>query len=411
MVNLRRLALLLGAIPAAFAAPAPADKRVKPEVIPNKYIVTLKEDVADFKSHVAWVGDVHKRSLSRRDTSGIEKEFHIKNFNAYVGEFDEATIEEIKNSPDVYDVEADQVWHLFDEVHEEPRDDEFSTAALVTQTGAPWGLGTVSHRTPGSTSYIYDSSAGSGTYAYIVDTGILSTHNEFVGRASTGYNAVGGSDADANGHGTHVAGTIGGTTYGVAKKTTIIAVKVFQGSSSSTSIILDGFNWAVNDIIAKGRTNTAAISMSLGGGYSSAFNTAVNNAYSSGVLSVVAAGNDNANAANYSPASAANAITVGSIDSAWARSSFSNYGAIVDIFAPGSSILSSWIGSNSATNTISGTSMATPHVTGLVLYLRSLEGLTTANAAARLNALATTGKVTNPGTGSPNRIIYNGNGA
>ena len=239
------------------------------------------------------------------------------------------------NSIQVYEVEEDQIWTLFDEVHEARDEDEFHTAALVTQTGAPWGLGTVSHRSPGSTSYIYDSSAGSGTYAYIVDTGILETHTQFAGRASTGYNAVGGGNADTNGHGTHVAGTIAGTTYGVAKKATIIAVKVFSGSSSSTSIILDGFNWAVNDIISKGRTQKAAISMSLGGGYSSAFNTAVNNAYSSGVLSVVAAGNDNANAANYSPASAANAITVGSIDSSWARSSFSNYGAVVDIFAPG----------------------------------------------------------------------------
>jgi oryzin len=125
----------------------------------------------------------------------------------------------------------------------------------------------------------------------------------------------------------------------------------------------------------------------------------------------VAAGNENQNAANVSPASAANAITVGSIASNWARSSFSNYGSVLDIFAPGTSILSSWIGSNSATNTISGTSMATPHVTGVVLYLQALEGLTTSGAATRLNALATTGRVTNPGSGSPNRILYNGNGA
>ncbi|KFH44216.1 Alkaline proteinase-like protein [Hapsidospora chrysogenum ATCC 11550] len=403
MVTLRRLAVLLGAIPAALAAPT-TQKR---EVVPNKYIVTLKEGASNFDSHISWVSDIHKRSLSRRSTAGIEKEFHIDTFNAYVGEFDETTIEEIKNNPDVLEVEEDQIWHLFDEQDE----GEFSTAALVTQNGAPWGLGTISHRQPGSTSYIYDDSAGSGTYAYVVDTGILESHNEFSGRAITGYNAVGGSNADTNGHGTHVAGTIGGRTYGVAKNTNLIAVKVFRGSSSSTSIILDGFNWAVNDIINRGRQNKAAISMSLGGGYSSAFNNAVNTAYSRGVLSVVAAGNDNQNAANYSPASAANAITVGSIASNWARSSFSNYGSVLDIFAPGTSILSAWIGGNSATNTISGTSMATPHVTGVVLYLQALEGLTTSGAAARLNALATTGRVSNPGSGSPNRILYNGNGA
>ncbi|KAI9896810.1 hypothetical protein N3K66_007832 [Trichothecium roseum] len=415
MANLRRIALFLGALlPAALAAPtpeaAPAHKR---EVIPNKYIVTLKEGVEDFAAHVSWVDDVHKRSLSRRDTGGVEKEFHIENFNAYVGEFDDETIEEIKNHPDVLEVEEDQVYYLYDtrSAEEQQPATELASRALTTQTGATWGLGTISHRSSGSTSYVYDTSAGIGTWAYIVDTGLLTTHNQFGTRASFGYNAVGGSDADTQGHGTHVAGTIAGTTYGVAKSASVVAVKVFAGSSSSTSIIIDGFNWAVNDIISKGRQNKAAISMSLGGGFSSAFNNAVNSAFSSGVVSVVAAGNDNANAANYSPASAADAITVGAIDSSWARSSFSNYGNVLDIFAPGTNILSSWIGSNTATNTISGTSMATPHVTGLVLYLYALEGVSSASVRNRIVALGTSGKISSPGSGSPNLIAYNGNGA
>ena len=180
----------------------------------------------------------------------------------------------------------------------------------------------------------------------------------------------------------------------------------------STSVILNGYNWAVNDITSNGRAGVSVISMSLGGGFSSAFNTAVNNAYSSGVTTVVAAGNENQNAANVSPASAANAITVGAIQSNNARASYSNYGAVLDVFAPGTGVLSSWYTSDTATNTISGTSMATPHVSGLVLYLKRLEGITSASAiAARIVALATTGVVTNPGSGSPNRLAYNGNGA
>jgi oryzin len=285
--------------------------------------------------------------------------------------------------------------------------------ALTTETGAPWGLGTVSHKTSGSTSYIYDSNAGTGTFAYIVDTGLNTAHTEFTGRGQLGYNAVGGAFTDTAGHGTHVAGTIGGTKYGVSKKATLISVKVFQGESSSTSIIMDGYSWAVNDITTKGRQSKSAISMSLGGGFSSAFNNMVNSAFSSGVITVVAAGNDGVDAKNTSPASAANAITVGAIDSTWTEASYSNFGSVVDIFAPGSSVLSAWIGSSTATNTISGTSMATPHITGLVLYLQSVEGLSTpASIIARLKALATSGKIKGlKGTGTPNLIGYNGNGA
>ncbi|KAH7034607.1 alkaline protease [Microdochium trichocladiopsis] len=404
MLNFPKLALLFGALlPAALAAPTPAGK----QVIPGKFIVTLKQgaSAADVASHLNRVRDIHARSLSRRDTVGVEKTYAIEDFNAYAGEFDDETIAAIKEDPYVLEVEQDQIWTLFDEV-EEPA----SKRALVTQTGATWGLGTVSHRNPGSTSYIYDNTAGQGTFAYVVDTGILTTHNQFGGRASFGYNAVGGSNADTQGHGTHVAGTIIGSTYGVSKAAQAIAVKVFAGSSSSTSIILDGFNWAVNDIISKSRQSRAVINMSLGGGFSSAFNSAVNSAYSSGVLSAIAAGNSNTNAANTSPASAANAITVGSIDSSWRRSSFSNYGSVLDIWAPGTSVLSAWIGSNSATNTISGTSMATPHVAGLILYLQALEGGNAAAITSRLRALATPNRVTDV-SGSPNYILYNGNGA
>ncbi|KAI0109009.1 peptidase S8/S53 domain-containing protein [Nemania sp. FL0031] len=408
MRSFRTLALFLGALlPAALAAPA-SKKAIEPEYIPNKYIVTLKSGIstADFESHLNWARDVHARSLSRRDTVGVEKTYNIKHFNAYAVEMDEETLAIIKASPEVAEVEQDQIWHLF----EEPQ--QLSERALTTQTGAPWGLGTISHRSSGSTSYIYDSSAGSGTFAYIVDTGLLTTHTQFGSRASYGYNAVGGANVDSNGHGTHVAGTVGGSTYGVAKAATLISVKVFSGSSSATSIILDGFNWAVSDITSKGRKTKAVISMSLGGPFSSAFNNAVNSAYSSGILSVIAAGNDGVNAANTSPASAANALTVAAIDSSWAFAYFSNYGSVVDIAAPGVNVLSAWIGSNTATNTISGTSMATPHVAGLALYLIALEGLSTPAAiTARIKALGTSAKISSLPSGTVNLIAYNGNGA
>jgi subtilisin family serine protease len=141
---------------------------------------------------------------------------------------------------------------------------ELSDRALTTQSGAPWGLGAISHKSAGSTSYVYDTTAGSGSYGYVVDSGINVAHTDFGGRATLGYNAAGGAHTDTLGHGTHVAGTIGGTKYGVSKKANLISVKVFSGNSAATSVILDGFNWAVNDITSKNRAGKSVINMSLG---------------------------------------------------------------------------------------------------------------------------------------------------
>ncbi|KAI1169487.1 peptidase S8/S53 domain-containing protein [Nemania sp. FL0916] len=407
MHSFRNLALLFGALlPAALAAPA-INQASEPEYIPNKYIVTLKSgiNITDFENHLTWARDVHARSLSRRDTAGVEKTYSIEHFNAYAIEMDEEALAVIKASPQVADVERDQIWHLFDQPQ------ELSERSQTTQTGSTWGLGTISHRHSGSTNYIYDSSAGSGTYAYIVDTGLLTTHTQFGGRASYGYNSAGGANVDDVGHGTHVAGTLGGSTYGVAKAATLISVKVFSGTTSATSLVLDGYNWAVNDISSKGRKSKAVISLSIGGAFSAAFNNAVNSAYSSGILSVIAAGNSGVDAMNTSPASAANALTIAAIDSSWSFASFSNFGSVVDIAAPGVNVLSAWIGSNTATNTISGTSMSTPHVSGLALYLIALEGLSTpAQIISRIKALGTTG-INGAPSGTVNLIAYNGNGA
>ncbi|PYI12478.1 protease [Aspergillus sclerotiicarbonarius CBS 121057] len=402
MASFKRALLLLGALlPAVFGVTG-QEPRQAIQTIPGKYIVTFKPGLADarIESHSAWATELHRRSLAGRSTAdnslpvGIERTYKINQFAGYAGSFDEATIEEIRRHADVAFVEDDQVWYL---------------DTLVTERRAPWGLGSISHRGASSTDYIYDDSAGEGTYAYVVDTGILATHEDFGGRASLAYNAAGGQHVDGVGHGTHVAGTIGGKTYGVSKNAHILSVKVFVGESSSTSVILDGFNWAVNDITSKNRTSKSAVNMSLGGGYSYAFNNAVENAFDEGVLSVVAAGNENRDASRTSPASAPDAVTVAAINRSNARASFSNYGPVVDIFAPGENILSAWIGSNSATNTISGTSMSTPHVTGLVIYLMGLEDLATPGAAtARLKALATRNVVTNV-SNSPNLLAYNGN--
>ncbi|KAJ4264538.1 proteinase B [Fusarium torreyae] len=417
MTNFRRLALYLGALlPAVLAAPTEVLSKRQEAAIPDKYIVTLKSDASASKkeAHLNWVSDIHSRSLSKRDTQGVEKEFKIKSWSAYSGEFDKDTIAEIKKSPEVAFVEPDYTVYLDFEVTES---EQLSDRALTTQSGAPWGLGTISHRSSGSTSYIYDTTAGSGSYAYVVDSGVQIAHNQFGGRASLGYNAVGGAHTDTLGHGTHVAGTIAGSTYGVSKRANIISVKVFAGREGSTSTILAGFNWAVNDITSKSRAGRSVINLSLGGPASQTWTTAINAAYNSGVLSVVAAGNgdDNGNplpVSSQSPANAPNALTVGAIDSSWRPASFTNYGAGVDIHGPGVNILSSWIGSNTATNSISGTSMATPHLAGLALYLQVLEGLTTpASVTSRIKALGTSGRITGTLSGSPNLIAYNGNGA
>ncbi|KAF4913009.1 Alkaline proteinase [Colletotrichum viniferum] len=411
MTNFRRLALAVGALlPVVLAAPA-AIKRDEPKFAPGKYIVTLKEDAAaNVDSHLTWVADVHRRSLGKRDTVGVENKFNISNWNAYSGEFDEATIEEIKKSPEVALVEPDYYMYLSDFVVEEVN----PKRALTTQSGATWGLGTISHRTSGSTQYVYDTSAGANTYAYVVDSGVLSTHSQFGGRATLGYNVFSSAHVDSIGHGTHVAGTIGGSTYGVAKQTNIISVKVFEGRQSTTSAILAGFNWAVNDIVSKSRASRSVINMSLGGEATTTWTTAINAAYNQGVLSVVAAGNGDENGnplpvSSQSPANAPNALTVAAVDSSWRPASFTNYGAGVDIFGPGVSILSSYIGGNSATASLSGTSMAAPHLAGLAVYLQALEGLSTPAAVTnRIKALGTTGRVTGTLSGSPNLVSFNG---
>ncbi|KAM3425013.1 hypothetical protein BST61_g6983 [Cercospora zeina] len=291
-----------------------------------------------------------------------------------------------------------------------------TTAALVTQQNVPsYGLARISHRENGATDYIYDDSAGEGTFSYIIDTGIRTTHQDFDGRAVFGASFVDGEqEGDGNGHGTHVAGTTGSTTYGVAKKTTLIAVKVLSAEGSgSIAGVLAGVDWAVNDAKSKGAIGRAVANLSLGGPLSPMTNSAVAEAVAEGLFLAVAAGNSGLPTITASPASAPEVCTVGASDNQDRRASYSNFGLLVDVFAPGSNITSTWIDSDSDTNTISGTSMASPHVAGLAAYLLALEGPQDPQAlCSRIQELSTKNAL-NLGLQlfSGNRLAYNGNGA
>ena len=301
----------------------------------------------------------------------------------------ERAMNALRNNPKVSYIEADR-----------------AVEASVTQSPATWGLDRIDQRSlPLSNSYTY-TATGSGVTAYIIDTGIRFSHAEFGGRAVSGYDAVdGGSADDCNGHGTHVAGTAGGATYGVAKSVRLVGVRVLDCAGSGTmSGVIAGVDWVTGNHAAG---QPAVANMSLGGSANSSLDTAVNNSINDGVSYAIAAGNSNANACNYSPARVAAAITVGSSTSSDSRSSFSNYGSCLDLFAPGSQITSAWHTSDTATNTIDGTSMASPHVAGVAaLYLQNN---TSASPSTVRNAIvnsATSGVLTNIGSGSPNLLLY-----
>lgn len=285
----------------------------------------------------------------------------------------------------------DQIVHTTDDVY--GVDDAFLGSDIETQKGAPWGLARVSHRNRLSfgtfNKYEYSKDGGDGVTAYVIDTGVNIKHVEFEGRARWGKTIPrNDEDVDGNGHGTHCAGTVASGKYGVAKKAEIVAVKVLGSNGSGTmQDVVSGVVWAAEDaakhaalaarelaLTGKTKFKGSVANMSLGGGKARSLDEAVDAAVESGLHFAVAAGNDNKDACDFSPAASEGAVTVGASTITDERAYFSNHGKCVDIFAPGLNILSTWTGSTEATNVISGTSMASPHICGLLAYLLSIEG-------------------------------------
>lgn len=373
----------------ANSAPADADLRLAPAAtaIDGQWIVVLKNGE---------VAEDETRSVARdlAGTAEVRPEHVYRTaLRGFSAEMSTSEAAELARDPRVAYVEQDAVVRVAD-----------------TQDNATWGLDRIDQRDlPLSTTYTYNTTAADVT-AYIIDTGIRTTHDEFGGRASVGTDSVGDGQngQDCNGHGTHVAGTVGGSTYGVAKEAELVAVRVLSCSGSgSTAGVVAGIDW-----VTANADGPSVANMSLGGGASTALDDAVERSVASGVTYAIAAGNGNIfgqpqDACNYSPARVPEAITVGATDNADRRASWSNYGTCLDLFAPGVSITSSWNDSDTGTNTISGTSMATPHTAGVAaLYLQANPSATPAQVGQALVDGATPDKVQDPLTGSPNRLLY-----
>lgn len=386
MSEVKRLLVTAATATLFMSLPVASMARADQDESEGSYIVVMRSsgDLAGEEESVSRLGGRTEKRFSNA-------------INALSVKVKHSDVSRLRNDPNVLSIELDQPMY-----------------ALDTQSPTPsWGLDRIDQTALPLNSTFTATAKGVGVDAYIVDTGIYSTHSEFIGRLASGFTAIvdGNGTNDCNGHGTHVAGTTAGTTYGIAKSATLIPVRVLSCTGSgSTSGVIAGLDWIVANHVAG---KPAVANLSLGGGASTALDTAVQNVINDGVVMAVAAGNDGLNACNYSPARAVNAVTVGATGAFYTgettdtRSGYSNFGTCLDIFAPGSNIVSSWMGGTTTTNTISGTSMATPHVAGVAAVLFGRYPTSTpAQIAAMLRNSATPNVVISAGTGSPNYLLY-----
>ncbi len=371
------------------ASPSMAAHKAAAEALVNpagtrSFIVLLKDDVVGTQAMAQASASAHGGKVLYTYTSAVNG-FAVRVPESKADDY----VDALQSDPAVALIEPDQPVY----------------ADQSVQLNPPWGLDRIDQRDlPLNQRYLYNAT-GSGVRAYIVDTGIYAGHSDFGGRVLPGFTAIndGRGTSDCDGHGTHVAGTVGGNTWGVAKQVALVPVRVLGCSGTgSTSGVIAGVDW-----ITANAPRPAVANMSLGGGASSAMDAAIARATARGITMAVSAGNSNTNACNQSPARAPSALTVGATDMNDRRASFSNYGTCLDIFAPGVNIRSASISSPTASTVMSGTSMASPHVAGVAaLYLETQPGASAAQVEQFIKTSATPNKVVNPGPGSPNLLLY-----